>query len=157
MLGRYHVGLENLGKVGDLGLAQFFRGIALENLGKWNDAAEAFGNAAKAGYDPKSSELHRAGALRRAGKPTSAGRSWKAWKSNRATPPSFTTRREVSSRPAGNFKPPRSNSRRRSRPTATTTALCLNSRTSMTCTATTTRPSNTTSVVRCARRCLWRR
>ncbi len=68
MLGRYNIGLEHLSKTGDVGLAQFFRGLALENLGRWNEAAEAFATAATTGYEPKSSELHRAGALRRAGK-----------------------------------------------------------------------------------------
>ena len=68
MLGRYSSGLEHLTRAGDQGLAHFFRGLALENLMRWDDATEAFGAAAKAGYDPKSSELHRAGALRRAGK-----------------------------------------------------------------------------------------
>ena len=54
-------------KAGDVGLAHFFRGLALENLQRWDEAAEAFAAAGKAGYDPKSAELHRAGALRRAG------------------------------------------------------------------------------------------
>lgn len=68
MLGRYSSGLDHLGKAGDIGLAHFFRGIAYENLGKWHEATEAFASAGKAGYDTKSSELHRAGALRRSGK-----------------------------------------------------------------------------------------
>ncbi len=68
MLGRYAAGYEHLSKAGDLGLAHFFRGLALENLMRWDDATDAFAAAAKAGYDQKSSDLHRAGALRRAGK-----------------------------------------------------------------------------------------
>src|SRR5947209_2778230 len=72
MLGHYKAGLEFLTKAGDQGMAHFHRGIALENLGRWNDAASAFAAAAKSGYDPKSSELHQAGALRRAGKPEEA-------------------------------------------------------------------------------------
>ena len=67
LLGRFQAGLDHLSKAGDLGLAHFHRGIALENLQRWGDAAEAFAAAAKAGHDPKISELHRAGALRRAG------------------------------------------------------------------------------------------
>ena len=65
MLGRYQAGLDQLSKAGDIGLAHFFRGIALENLQRWNDASAAFTAAGKAGYDLKNSELHRAGALRR--------------------------------------------------------------------------------------------
>jgi len=67
MLGHYASGLDHLSKAGDVGLAHFFRGIAYENLGRWAEAEEAFAAAAKAGYDTKSSELHRAGALRRSG------------------------------------------------------------------------------------------
>ena len=67
LLGRYTAALESLGKAGENGLAHFFRGLALENLQRWGEAADAFAAAAKAGYDPKRSELHRAGALRRAG------------------------------------------------------------------------------------------
>lgn len=68
MLGKYASGLEHLSKAGDIGLAHFYRGFALENLQKWNDAIAAFTASGKAGYEPKISELHRAGALRRAGK-----------------------------------------------------------------------------------------
>src|SRR6476659_3911530 len=52
MLGRYSSGLEHLAKAGDSGLGHFFRGVALENLGRWSDAAAAFAAAAKAGYEP---------------------------------------------------------------------------------------------------------
>ncbi len=67
LLGRYTTGLEHLGKLHENGLAQFFRGLALEYLQKWEEAAKAFQAASTAGYDPKNSDLHRAGALRRAG------------------------------------------------------------------------------------------
>ncbi len=67
LLGRFQAGLDQLTKAGDLGLAHFHRGVALENLQRWGDAAGAFAAAAKAGHDPKVAELHRAGALRRAG------------------------------------------------------------------------------------------
>src|SRR5579883_1027486 len=67
LLGRYQASLDHLNKAGDNGLAHFHKGIALENLQRWDEAAKAFGAAAKAGYDAKSAELHRAGALRRAG------------------------------------------------------------------------------------------
>ncbi|HEX8203076.1 MAG TPA: DNA-directed RNA polymerase subunit alpha C-terminal domain-containing protein, partial [Isosphaeraceae bacterium] len=63
--GHYRDGLAHLEKAGDEGLAHFHRGIALENLQRWAEAAAAF--AAASGFDPKSAELHRAGALRRAG------------------------------------------------------------------------------------------
>src|SRR3954469_14791209 len=67
LLGRYTNGLEQLNKAGDIGLAHFHRGIALANLQRWSDAAEAFATASKAGYDTKQADLHRAGALRRGG------------------------------------------------------------------------------------------
>ncbi|MDB5351156.1 MAG: DNA-directed polymerase, alpha subunit/40 kD subunit [Planctomycetota bacterium] len=67
LLGQYKRALDHLNKAGDQGLALFFRGLALENLEKWAEASAAFAAAAKAGYDPKRSELHRVGALRRSG------------------------------------------------------------------------------------------
>ncbi len=67
LLGRYPSGLDHLSKAGEIGLAHFHRGLALENLQRWVEAAKAFAAAAHAGYDQKASELHRAGALRRAG------------------------------------------------------------------------------------------
>src|SRR3954454_19732248 len=42
MLGRYPAGLEHLRKAGDQALAHFHRGVALENLQRWEDAAAAF-------------------------------------------------------------------------------------------------------------------
>jgi DNA-directed RNA polymerase subunit alpha len=72
MLGRYQLGLEHLSKAGDVGLASFFKGIAQQNLQRWSEAAESYAVAASLGYDIKSSELHRAGALRRSGKPEEA-------------------------------------------------------------------------------------
>jgi DNA-directed RNA polymerase subunit alpha len=68
LLGRYRAGLEQLGKAGEIGLAHFHRGIAFENLQRWEEAAAAFEAAGKSGADPRVSELHRAGAMRRAGK-----------------------------------------------------------------------------------------
>jgi DNA-directed RNA polymerase subunit alpha len=68
LLGRYQSGLEHLKKAGDLGMACYFRGIAQENQQLYEPAAASFASAGKHGYDPKNSELHRAGALRRAGK-----------------------------------------------------------------------------------------
>src|SRR4051812_43248292 len=67
LLGRYASGLEHLKRAGELGMASFFQGLAYENLQKYDEAAKSFANAAKLGYDAKSSELHRAGALRRTG------------------------------------------------------------------------------------------
>ena len=60
-------GLEHLKKAGDAGMACFFRGLALENQQRYDQAADAFAPGGQAGYDPKTAELHRAGALRRAG------------------------------------------------------------------------------------------
>ncbi len=67
LLGRYFSGLEHLKKAGDLGMAFYFRGVALENQQRYDQAAAAFAQAAKLDYDVKNSELHRAGSLRRAG------------------------------------------------------------------------------------------
>ena len=49
-------------------MAYYFQGLALENLLRYAEAAEAFEKSGKAGYDARNSELHRAGALRRIGK-----------------------------------------------------------------------------------------
>src|SRR5947209_3335459 len=51
LLGHYQTGLDHLNKAGNHGLAHFHRGLALENLQRWDDAAQAFAAAAKAGYD----------------------------------------------------------------------------------------------------------
>ena len=67
LLGRYNSGLEHLKKAGDQGMACFFRGLAYANQQRYDQAATAFAQATKEGYDAKSAELHRAGALRRAG------------------------------------------------------------------------------------------
>jgi DNA-directed RNA polymerase subunit alpha len=67
LLGRYASGLEHLKKAGDTGMACYFRGIALENQQRYDQAAASFAQAAKLEYDAKNSELHRAGALRRGG------------------------------------------------------------------------------------------
>lgn len=67
LLGRYQSGLEHLKKAGDVGMTFFFRGLALENQERYEEAAEAFAQAHKLGYDAKNTELRRAGALRRAG------------------------------------------------------------------------------------------
>ena len=68
LLGRYFSGLEHLKKAGELGMAYYFRGLALENQQRYDQAAAAFAQAAKLEYDAKNAELHRAGSLRRAGK-----------------------------------------------------------------------------------------
>lgn len=68
LLGKYAAGLDSLKAAGEIGMAQYFRGFALENLQRHEEAAEAFAQSAKLGYDAKNSELHRAGSLRRLGK-----------------------------------------------------------------------------------------
>lgn len=67
LLGRYATGLEHLKKAGEIGMAHFFEGLAYENMERYNDAANAFAQSGKLGYDPRNSELHRVGALRRIG------------------------------------------------------------------------------------------
>jgi DNA-directed RNA polymerase subunit alpha len=67
LLGRYHSGLDHLRKAGNQGMASYFQGIALENMQRWPDAAEAFSQASRQGFETKSADLHRAGALRRGG------------------------------------------------------------------------------------------
>jgi len=67
LLGRYSTGLGHLAKVGENGMAHFFRGLALEFLQRWDDAAKAFEASSTANFDAKLSDLHRAGALRRGG------------------------------------------------------------------------------------------
>jgi DNA-directed RNA polymerase subunit alpha len=67
LLGRYHSGLDHLRKSGESGMGSFFLGLALENLQRWDEAAEAFATASRLGYDAKNADLHRAGVLRRAG------------------------------------------------------------------------------------------
>ncbi len=68
LLGRYHSGLDYLKRAGELGMACYFRGLALENLQRYEAAAGCFAQAGNLGYDARNSELKRAGALRRAGK-----------------------------------------------------------------------------------------
>src|SRR5262245_55514495 len=45
LLGRYHSGLEHLKKAGEVGMAYYFRGIALENQQQFELAAAAFAQA----------------------------------------------------------------------------------------------------------------
>ena len=67
LMGRFTTGLDHLKKAGDVGLAHFHRGLALQNLNRYADAAAAFADSARAGFEPKVAELKRAGALRLAG------------------------------------------------------------------------------------------
>jgi DNA-directed RNA polymerase subunit alpha len=68
LMGRNNAGLEHLAKAGDSAMAQHFRGLALIALLKPAEAVAAFAAAAKGGYEPKLSDLLRAGALRQAGR-----------------------------------------------------------------------------------------
>ena len=81
LLGRYQSGLEHLKKAGELGMACYFRGIAQENQQLYEAAAASFASAGKHGYDPKNSELHRAGRFAARAKKTKPGRSWRHWPS----------------------------------------------------------------------------
>ena len=68
LLGRYRNAIDHLNHAGDLGLAQYFRGISYQYLQQWNHAAEAYEAAAKLGYEPKKSELKRIGAVKLSGR-----------------------------------------------------------------------------------------
>ncbi|WZO99479.1 DNA-directed RNA polymerase subunit alpha C-terminal domain-containing protein [Isosphaeraceae bacterium EP7] len=68
LMGRYQHGLDHLNRAGDNGLGLFHKGLAYQNIQRWDDAAAAFAAAAAAGHEPRVSELHRVGALRRAGR-----------------------------------------------------------------------------------------
>ncbi len=72
LLGKFATALEHLTKAGDQPTAQFFKGVALENLQRWTEASDAYHAAAKSGYDPKRAELQRVGTLRRSGKESEA-------------------------------------------------------------------------------------
>jgi DNA-directed RNA polymerase subunit alpha len=67
LLGRYSLGIGHLEKAGEVGLAHYYRGLALECQQRFREAAQAFGAAAELGYLADKSQLHRAGALRRLG------------------------------------------------------------------------------------------
>ena len=56
-----------LAKVAGEGLADFYHGQVLQALGRNADAAKAFEQAAKHGYDAVQCLLHRAGAVRASG------------------------------------------------------------------------------------------
>jgi len=66
--GHYGEALKHLEHAGKSGLAHFYRGLALENLQRYEEAADAFAAAGESDYDPKHAALHRLGALRKAGK-----------------------------------------------------------------------------------------
>ena len=51
--GHYTEALEHLEEAGDQGMAHFHRGLALENLQRWEEAADAFAAAGESGYDPR--------------------------------------------------------------------------------------------------------
>lgn len=72
LMGRNAAGLEHLARAGDSAMVQHFRGLALSNAQKHEEAAEAFQVAAKGGYEAKTSGLLRVGALRQAGKEAEA-------------------------------------------------------------------------------------
>lgn len=67
LFGHYLAALGHLEKAGDSGMAHFHRGVALENLQRWDEAGKAFAAAGEHGYDQKVTVPHRAGALRRSG------------------------------------------------------------------------------------------
>ncbi len=67
LFGHYQAALGHLEKAGDSGMAHFHRGLALQNLQRWDEADKAYAAAGENGYDQKVAVLHRAGAMRRAG------------------------------------------------------------------------------------------
>ena len=107
-------GLDHLTKAGDIGLAHFFRGLALENLQRWDEAAEAFAAAGQGrATTPRSSELHRAGALRRGGQDRRGPEDpRRAREARRPARPSTTTSAAACSPPTASCPPPPPSSRR---------------------------------------------
>ena len=102
LMGKYNSGLDHLNKAGDIGLALYFKGLSLENLQRWPDAAKAFAAAKAAGYDPKRSDLHRVGALRRAATSRRPARSSSRSNRSPASRPNTTTSSAACSPPRGN-------------------------------------------------------
>lgn len=68
LLGQHHLALKYLSNISGVGIADYYRGMVLLGQQDYADAAEAFEEAAKQGYDPIQSKLSKAGAIRLSGK-----------------------------------------------------------------------------------------
>ena len=68
LLGQHHLALKYLSSVSGVGIADYYRGMVLLGQQEYPEAAEAFEEAAKQGYDPIQSKLSKAGAIRLSGK-----------------------------------------------------------------------------------------
>ena len=99
LLGRYNSGLEHLKKAGEVGMACFFRGLALENQQRYDQAAAAFDQAAKQGYDAKKADLHRAGLSSAPAMSKTRKRSSPDCTSRANRPPNTTSRKAACSPP----------------------------------------------------------
>jgi DNA-directed RNA polymerase subunit alpha len=68
LLGQHHLALKYLSNVSGVGIADYYRGMVLLGQQDYAEAAEAFEEAGKQGYDPIQSKLSKAGAIRLSGK-----------------------------------------------------------------------------------------
>jgi DNA-directed RNA polymerase subunit alpha len=68
LLGQQHLALKYLSGVSGSGIADYYRGLVLLGQQQYTEAAQAFEDAGKAGYDPIQCRLCRAGAIRLSGK-----------------------------------------------------------------------------------------
>jgi DNA-directed RNA polymerase subunit alpha len=68
LLGQQHLALKYLSGVSGSGIADYYRGLVLLGQQQYPEAAQAFEDAGKAGYDPIQCRLCRAGAIRLSGK-----------------------------------------------------------------------------------------
>ncbi len=67
LLGQHRQAADVLEEVSKNSLAEFYRARALFNLGRYEDAAKAYDQAAKYGYDKVTCALFKAGAIRQSG------------------------------------------------------------------------------------------
>jgi DNA-directed RNA polymerase subunit alpha len=68
LLGQHHLAIKYLSDVSGAGIADYYRGMVLLGQQQYPEAAQAFDEAAKAGYDPVQCRLCKAGAIRLTGK-----------------------------------------------------------------------------------------
>jgi DNA-directed RNA polymerase subunit alpha len=68
LLGQHHLATKYLSDVSGAGIADYYRGMVLLGQQKYAEAAQAFDEAGKAGYDPIQCRLCKAGAIRLTGK-----------------------------------------------------------------------------------------
>jgi DNA-directed RNA polymerase subunit alpha len=68
LLGQHHLALKYLSDVSGVGIASYYRGLVLLGQQQYPEAAQAFEEAGKHGYDPIQCRLCKAGAIRLSGK-----------------------------------------------------------------------------------------